>query len=131
MTAAVSRASRSTPAPTSCSARVRTSYAASELYRHRLIAYSLGNLAGYHNFSTAGLSGLSALLTIAVTADGRFANARIHPLALDAAARPHHDPRRRTTTLIRRLTMTDFVGGGLRIDQRGRVSATTDHRVVL
>ena len=28
-----------------------------ELYRGRLIAYSLGNLAGYRNFSTAGLSG--------------------------------------------------------------------------
>jgi hypothetical protein len=99
--------------------------------RHRLIAYSLGNLAGYHNFSTAGLSGLSALLTVAVNPDGRFAGARIHPLALDGSARPHRDPRRRATNLIRRLTLADFVGGGLRIDERGRVSATTRHRVAL
>jgi poly-gamma-glutamate capsule biosynthesis protein CapA/YwtB (metallophosphatase superfamily) len=102
-----------------------------ELYHHRLIAYSLGNLAGYHNFSTAGSSGLSALLTIAVTANGRFAGARIHPLALDASARPHRDSRRRATTLMRRLTLTDFVGGGLPIDQRGRVRAITGHRAAL
>ena len=41
----------STPAPTSCWAPARTSCAALELYRDRLIAYSLGNLAGWHNFS--------------------------------------------------------------------------------
>lgn len=99
-----------------------------ELYRHRLIAYSLGNLAGYHNFSTAGRSGLSALLTIGVTTDGRFANANIHSLTLDSSALPHRDPRRRATTLIRRLTRTDFAGGGLRIGQRGRVIANTRHR---
>ena len=100
-----------------------------ELYRHRLIAYSLGNLAGDHNFGTTGQSGLSALLTIAVTTDGRFANAHIHSLTLDSSALPHRDPRRRATRLIRRLTLTDFIGGGLRIDQSGRVIANTRHRV--
>jgi hypothetical protein len=102
-----------------------------ELYRHRLIAYSLGNLAGYHNFNTAGLSGLSALLSITVTPDGRFAGAHIHPLTLDAGGLPHPDPRGRATALIRQLTLADFVGGGLRIDPDGRVSATTRHRVAI
>jgi hypothetical protein len=32
---------------------------------------------------------------------------------------------------MRRLTLTDFVGGGLRIDQRGRVRAITGHRAAL
>ena len=41
----------STRAPTSCSAPARTSCAGIELYRGRLIAYSLGNLAGFHNFA--------------------------------------------------------------------------------
>ena len=35
-----------------------------ELYKGRLIAYSLGNLAGWHNFGTGGRSSLSALLTV-------------------------------------------------------------------
>ena len=34
-----------------------------ELYKNRLIAYSLGNLAGWHNFGTGGRSSLSALIT--------------------------------------------------------------------
>ena len=43
-----------------------------ELYKGRLIAYSLGNLAGWHNFGTGGRSSLSALITVALAPDGRF-----------------------------------------------------------
>ena len=48
-----------------------------ERYRGRLIAYSLGNLAGYRNFSTAGVSGVSALLTVSVDRRGRFVGGKI------------------------------------------------------
>ena len=37
-----------------------------ELYKNRLVAYSLGNLAGWHNFGTGGRSSLSALITVAL-----------------------------------------------------------------
>ena len=43
-----------------------------ELYKNRLIAYSLGNLAGWHNFGTGGRSSLSALITVALGPAGRF-----------------------------------------------------------
>src|SRR4051812_42010605 len=33
-----------------------------EFYRHRLIAYSLGNFAAWHNFGTDGIVGLSGIL---------------------------------------------------------------------
>ena len=80
---------RSTPAPTSCSAPARTSCAALELYKNRLIAYSLGNLAGCKNFGTAA-SSLSAL-TVAVT---RAASCgRIDSCA--STARVPHGPTRR------------------------------------
>jgi hypothetical protein len=94
-----------------------------QLYHGRLIAYSLGNLAGYHNFSTAGLSGLSALLSVALSPNGRFFAARITSLRLDGAAVPHRDPGRRAVRLMRSLTRSDFAGGGLRIDRRGLVTA--------
>ena len=67
-----------------------------ELYKGRLIAYSLGNLAGYKNFSTAGRSGLSALLTVAVAPDGRFFAGRIDSL------RAQRRRRSRARTLPRR-----------------------------
>jgi hypothetical protein len=98
-----------------------------QLYRHRLVAYSLGNLAGFHNFGTAGRSGLSALLTVALSPDGRFYAARITSLALDGAAIPHRDPSRRAVRLMRSLTRADFAGGGLRIDRRGLVTAVARH----
>ena len=47
-----------------------------ELYRGRLIAYSLGNLTGYRNFSTAGTSGLSGLLRVTLDADGTAPRSR-------------------------------------------------------
>src|SRR5262249_13564696 len=92
-----------------------------ELYQGRLIAYSLGNLAGYRNFSTAGLSGVSALLTATVDERGRFVGGHIDGLRLDAAGVPRRGGD--AAALIRRLTQADFGGGGLRIAPGGRVSA--------
>jgi poly-gamma-glutamate capsule biosynthesis protein CapA/YwtB (metallophosphatase superfamily) len=87
-----------------------------ELYKGRLIAYSLGNLAGYHNFATGGLSGLSALLTVVVTSGGRFVAGRVDSLTLDGAALPHRDAGGQARRLIANLTRSDFGGGGVRFD---------------
>jgi hypothetical protein len=92
-----------------------------ELYKGRLIAYSLGNLAGWHNFNTGGRSGLSALLTLALAPDGRFFAGRITPLALDRTGVPHADPRAAATRLIRSLTRGDFAGGGVRFGAHGLI----------
>src|SRR4051794_5702213 len=91
-----------------------------ELYRERLIAYSLGNLAGYRNFSTAGASGVSALLTVSVDPRGRFAGARIAGVTLDASAAPRRGGD--AARVLRDLTRADFGGGGLRF-AGARVSA--------
>jgi hypothetical protein len=42
-----------------------------EIYRGRLIAYSLGNFSGFHNFATSGVLGASAVLHVTVDKDGR------------------------------------------------------------
>lgn len=92
-----------------------------ELYKHRLIAYSLGNLAGYKNFGTGGNSALSALLTVAVTPTGRFFAGRIDSLRLDAAAIPHQDSGRAASKLMRSLSRADFPESPLRITSKGRI----------
>ncbi len=92
-----------------------------ELYRRRLIAYSLGNLTGWHNFGTAGRTGLSALLTIALAPDGRFFAGKLASLQLDHVGVPHRDPRRGAIELIRGLTRSDFGGGHVRIDRTGLI----------
>ena len=45
---------------------------AMELYHDRLIAYSLGNFAGYHNFTVEGVLGESVVLHVTLAADGAF-----------------------------------------------------------
>jgi hypothetical protein len=99
-----------------------------ELHRRRLIAYSLGNLTGWHNFDTRGpLLSLSALITVRLTSEGRFREGEIASLRLDRTGVPHRDRSERAAALMRRLSYTDF-GGRLRFlrlgtarDGRGRI----------
>jgi hypothetical protein len=79
-----------------------------ELYRHRLIAYSLGNLAGFHNFATSGILSLSGILRVTVSRQGRFLTARFTSLALDRAGIPHLDKSRRAAALVNRAGHADF-----------------------
>src|SRR5439155_13312898 len=43
-----------------------------ELYRDRLLAYSLGNFSGFHNFATEGVLGESVVLHVTLAPDGAF-----------------------------------------------------------
>jgi Bacterial capsule synthesis protein PGA_cap len=99
-----------------------------ELYRHRLIAYSLGNLTGWHNFDTRGpVLSLSALITVRLAPNGRFEQGAIASLRLDAIGVPHRDRSERAAALMRRLSHSDFSGRmrfmrlGTAGDDRGRL----------
>ena len=90
-----------------------------ELYHRRLIAYSLGNLTGWHNFDTSGpVLSLSALLTVHVSRTGRFREGEIASLRLDGTGVPHPDRSDRAAELMRRLSYSDF-GGRLRVQKLG------------
>jgi len=92
-----------------------------EVYKERLIAYSLGNLGGWKTFSTAGRSALSGLLTVTLDADGRFVRGRLDALRLTPAGVPRRDPARASVKLVRSLTRADFPRSPLLIDGRGRL----------
>ena len=82
-----------------------------ELYRHRLIAYSLGNLTGWHNFDTSGpVLSLSAMITVRLAPRGRFERGAIASLRLDGTGVPHRDRSERAAALMRRLSRGDFDG---------------------
>ena len=97
-----------------------------EWYRGRLIAYSLGNLAGTHTLSTAGSLGTSALLA------GDARRARQLPRGVDRAAtsRRRRDARARrgpgSVARIRALSHEDFGPRAVRISAAGRLAAP-DH----
>ena len=79
-----------------------------ERYRGRLIAYSLGNFAGWGNFSTSGTLGLSGLLTIRISRAGEVLGGRWLSLRLADSGAPVVDPKDRSGELVRKLSRQDF-----------------------
>jgi hypothetical protein len=79
-----------------------------EWYGGRLIAYSLGNLAGTHTLSTEGSLGTSALLRVTFDSRGRIDAASVVPLRLSAFGTPAFDPGRAVVPWIRTLSHQDF-----------------------
>jgi poly-gamma-glutamate capsule biosynthesis protein CapA/YwtB (metallophosphatase superfamily) len=92
-----------------------------EIYRGRLIAYSLGNFCGFHNFDTSGVLGASAILHVALAPDGAFRSGRVASVRLVGAGRPVPDPSGEGARLIRRLSREDLDKGAVRIGGNGRI----------
>ena len=68
---------------------------AMQIYHGRLIAYSLGNFAGYHNFTLEGVLGISAILHVTLAADGRFRSGGSPPCGWSAPGSPRSTPQGR------------------------------------
>jgi hypothetical protein len=90
-----------------------------EVYRGRLIAYSLGNFAGYHNFSLEGVLGESVVLHATLAADGRFRSGRLTSVWLVGAGQPVPDSSGAAAALVGQLSRTDLGARGVRIGPGG------------
>lgn len=86
-----------------------------EHYRGKLIAYSLGNFAGWHNFSSAGALSLSGLLTVRLSSEGELRGGRFRALRLTGPGVPTPDGSRAATTFVDRLGREDFGRARLRL----------------
>lgn len=92
-----------------------------ELYKQRLIAYSLGNFATYYGISVAGIKGIAPILTATVDGNGAFVDGRIVSTVQRRPAGPSVDPGKRALDLIRSLSVQDFGEPGLEFLPDGRV----------
>lgn len=92
-----------------------------EIYRHRLIAYSLGNFSGYHNFTLEDVLGESAVLHLTLAADGRFRAGRIASVSLIEEGQPVPDHEERAASLIAELSQEDFGSKGIDVGADGRI----------
>ncbi len=95
---------------------------AMEFYRGHLIAYSLGNFAGYHALNTSGALGISMILRVTMRADGSFVSATIVPASMVAPGIPRLDPDGRAIPLVRSLTQSDFPDTGAAISDAGAIT---------
>ena len=93
-----------------------------EVYRRRLIAYSLGNFAGYHNFGVDGALGDSAVLHVRLTAKGAFHSGRITSVRLVDAGMPEPDPAQTGAQLIAELSRDDLGSRAVRVTPAGRIA---------
>lgn len=92
-----------------------------ELYRGKLVAYSLGNFMGYRTLSSDGKLGNSLILQAQLNANGDFVSGRVIPVALDADGVPHLDDYFQSVVLIRNLIEGDFPVTPLLIDDMGYI----------
>jgi hypothetical protein len=99
-----------------------------ECYRRRLIAYSLGDFAGYNTLSTAGVLALTGALRVRLTATGSLDQARLLPMRLVRPGVPRPDPGGASIQLVRRLSRQDFGARACRVSGSGRVTLPTDAR---
>lgn len=93
-----------------------------ELYKGRLIAYSLGNFATYGKFNLTGALGRGLVLEAVLAEDGRFVGGKILPSFQEGKGVPKKDASGAVIPLIRELTAADFPQTGVRISEAGDLS---------
>ncbi len=79
-----------------------------EVYRDRLIAYSLGNFATYYGIRVTGDNGLAPLLVARLGPDGRFLGGKIHAFRQRRPAGPVADPAGEVIRKMETLSAMDF-----------------------
>ncbi|MBP6003865.1 MAG: CapA family protein [Pyrinomonadaceae bacterium] len=94
-----------------------------EVYKDRLIAYSLGNFATYGWFRLAGETALTMVLEVKLDADGKFVGGKINAATLEGRGIPTLDPSGTSIRTVRNLSTTDFGVNAPRIADDGTITA--------
>jgi poly-gamma-glutamate capsule biosynthesis protein CapA/YwtB (metallophosphatase superfamily) len=93
-----------------------------EIYRDRLIAYSLGNFATYYGISVEGIRGQAPILLATLDDEGRFVSGKLEATIQVRPAGPAIDPDRKVIMLLRELTDAAFPNGMLGIAEDGTLT---------
>lgn len=99
-----------------------------ERYRGGLIAYSLGNFAGWDNFSTVGPLGVSAMLDVEMSQSGRALGGRVVPLRLVEPGVPTADEDRTAIATMNALSQEDFGADGVHLSRGGEFRLVGERR---
>jgi hypothetical protein len=93
-----------------------------EVYRGRLVAYSLGNFATYGGFNLSGPNALALVLEARLAKDGTFLGGRIHPARQERPGGPRHDPSGAVIRVVRELSTEDFGPTAVRVAEDGALA---------
>jgi poly-gamma-glutamate capsule biosynthesis protein CapA/YwtB (metallophosphatase superfamily) len=94
-----------------------------EVYKNRLIAYSLGNFCTYAQFNLKGACGLSYILKVNLNFKGEFCGGKIIPCMQIEPGIPKIDPNQAVIPLLTNLSQQDFQATAARIAPDGTITA--------
>ena len=93
-----------------------------EVYKNKLIAYSLGNFLTYGRFNLRGVSGEAPLLDVKLDPEGNFLTGQIHSFYQSYSLGPRADAQNRALGSIKKLTEEDFPENQIIIDDNGIIT---------
>jgi hypothetical protein len=92
-----------------------------EIYKERLICYSLGNFCTYGRFNLQGPNGYAPMVKVNLDQKGKFLQGEIIPLKQTGWGITRIDPEKQAIHIIRELTRTDFPEVPVEITEDGRI----------
>lgn len=95
---------------------------AMEVYKNRLIAYSMGNFCTYGGINVSRENGYAPLLIAELDQSGAFVGGRIESFIQRPYTGPRPDPQKRALHLIRDLTCADFLNSGPAVNMNGDIT---------
>ncbi len=93
-----------------------------ELYKSRIIAYSLGNFCTYGQFNLKGVNGVAPMLQFEVDNTGKFLHGKIHSFRQLNEGGPTKDKENTAASNISFLSSQDFPYSPINIDENGFIS---------
>jgi hypothetical protein len=92
-----------------------------EIYKEKLIAYSLGNFLGYRTLSTTAEAGYSMILEAKLNSKGDLISSKVIPIHLDRHGIPRVDHQFRVVGLLRYLNNQAFPENPVKLNQKGEI----------
>lgn len=93
-----------------------------ELYKDRLIVYSMGNFCTYGWFTLAAETALGEIVEIKIAPDGKFISGKINSTKQEGRGGPLLDPSAEAIRVVRGLSMTDFGVNAPKIGDDGAIT---------
>jgi len=94
---------------------------AMEIYKGKLIAYSLGNFATYGPFNLSAENGLSLVLEAHLALDGTFLRGQAYAVKQEKPGGPKLDPEMKILPVLRSLSNADFPQAAIVVGPQGEL----------
>ena len=98
-----------------------------EIYKGKLIAYSLGNFATYGSFNLSAENGLSLVLEAHLAPDGSFIKGQVTAVKQEKPGGPRLDPDRKIVPILRALSTNDFKKNAVVVGPAGELLLPGSH----